>query len=127
MGNLLRLGRQMSKGKFTTISVSRETAEAGHRWMVEHGYTSWNGFIRGVIAGHIQRENSCLPLFPGGFHTGESVGTNPLAPSMLVDGVETLDHNGDVRAPSEEPSRTVGASDSRILPLVQENPRSPPN
>jgi len=35
------------------VSLHRETHENGLRWMPEHGYTSWDGLIRGVIAGHV--------------------------------------------------------------------------
>ncbi len=50
----------MPRGKFTTVSLRRETYEQGARWMAEHGYTSWDALIRGIISGHYASGN---PLF----------------------------------------------------------------
>jgi len=43
--------------KYTTVSIHRETYEAGKRFMEEHGYPSWEALIRGTISGHrVQRD-----------------------------------------------------------------------
>ncbi len=42
----------MKRRGFTTISVRKKTYEDGRRWMEAHGYTSWEGMIRGTITGH---------------------------------------------------------------------------
>lgn len=45
-------GDYMGTRGFTTVSLRKETYEAGRRWMAKHGYGSWEGMIRGVTAGH---------------------------------------------------------------------------
>jgi hypothetical protein len=47
----------MSRRKYTTVSIHRETYDAGKRFMQEHGYPSWEALIRGTISGHrVQRD-----------------------------------------------------------------------
>src|SRR5205809_4691025 len=36
---------------YTTVSLRRSTYQEGKQWMAEHGYTSWEGLVRGIVAG----------------------------------------------------------------------------
>ena len=50
-------GGYMALRKYTTVSIHRETYEAGKRFMEKHGYPSWEALIRGTISGHrVQRD-----------------------------------------------------------------------
>src|SRR5438309_11501336 len=116
----------MQRRKFPTISVSREPYEAGRQLLIERGYTSWNGFIRGIIARHDRGENVNSPSVLGRLDRIESA----LAKPPVRSGPDAIgkehDRQETVRVQVHEESRDLsgGPADIRVPSSIQQNPRA---